>query len=882
MIICDEEYCTGCGACHCVCPQNAIRMEYSLEGFLIPVIDNGKCNGCSKCQSVCPVLSKPFSNENVHEFSAMKAESHIREKSSSGGVFYILADYTINVLNGYVCGAVWDDTMQVEHIISNDMNDVLRMQGSKYVQSSMGGVFTEIDKLLKRNNYVLFSGTPCQIAGLKNFLNFEYDTLLLVDDICSGISSAKVFKNYIQGRLGSKKIKKISFGDKSLYRWSVNISIFFEDGTIYRSTTPDDAFLSLFENGYSLRSSCGDHCCFNSGDRQADITIGDFWGVWHWEKRHQNSSQMYRFSDGLGTSVVSVNTSKGRKIVDACKSMMSKVVSITMGEAVYNNYFLMPILYDRKSRNRFFSLMINKGFDTAYKYVIENRYDIALFGLWNGNNYGAMITAKALYKQLKSLGYEVLLINTEFRYGKRNNEIHRYITDSCEVSHEYKYKEELYELNYRCDMFMVGSDQCWGLGINRMYREIFFLDFANEDKKKISYGTSFGTSEFTGDYKTGERYSKFLNKFDGISVRETEGKEICQKLGINHVSHVIDPIFFMEDPICEESPAFKSSSYALNYILDITPSLMKTVDYINTKTGEKDVVTVLGLDYTNSYDIPLEKVTEVESVNEFINFFQKCSYVVTDSYHGMCLAIIFNKPFSIIVNEYRGKCRFESLLKKLDLMTRSVNMGEDLSSIDFSEIDWKKVNGKVDDFKKVSLDWLINRLQYKKKNEKDDVIDIKNQLLELKYSDFFKMSQRKVYEKDFFLNPAIQRIVLFYEKELRDNSIIAIRGGGYHTIVLMSLILPIIDRKKICFQVFDKKAHQIAVSNRTFNVVPVSEVYFECADAVIISSWKYRDEIIDEVENIIGRMKKKPLIYDVYTDLDLNPEYPFYNINSNR
>ena len=573
---------------------------------------------------------------------------------------------------------------------------------------------------------------------------------------------------------------------------------------------------------------------------------------------------------------------KGRKIFDACKSMMSKVVSIPMGEAVYNNYFLTPIVYDRKRRNRFFSLMINKGFDTAYKYTIENRYDIALFGLWNGNNYGAMLTVKALYKQLKALGYEVLLINTEFRYGERNDEIHRYITDSCDVSREYKCKEELYELNYHCDTFLVGSDQCWGLGINRIYKEVFFLDFINEDKKKISYGTSFGTSEFAGDYKTKDRYSEYLKKFDGISVRETEGKDICQELGIDHVSHVIDPIFFMEDSICEESSAFKSSPYTLNYILDISPSLMKTLDHMNSKIGNKDVVTVLGLDYTNSYDVSLEDVTAVESVDEFIILFKKCRYVVTDSYHGMCLAIMFNKPFSVIVNEYRGRCRFESLLKKIDLMTRAVNMSEDLSSIDFSEIDWTKVNAKVEDFRKESLGWLANRLQNKKINKNDDIIDIKNQLLELKYSDIFNMSQKMTYEKNYLLNPAIQRIVLFYEKELRENSIIAIRGGGYHTIVLMCLILPIIESKRICFQVFDKKAHQIVVNERKFSVVPVSEAYFECADAVIISSWKYRDEIIAEVENLIDSLTKKPIIYDVYKDLDLNPEYPFYNINSNR
>ena len=308
MVICEEEYCTGCGACYCVCSQNAIQMEYSAEGFLVPVIDNGKCIGCSKCKNVCPVLSKPFFNEFEQEFFAMKAESHIREKSSSGGMFHILANYIINVLNGYVCGAVWEDTMHVKHIISDDMNDVLRMQGSKYVQSSLGEVFTEIDKLLKKNKYVLFSGTPCQIAGLRTFLNREYDTLLLVDVICHGVPSAKVFENYIQNKIGDKKIQRVSFRDKSLYRWSVNISIFFEDGMTYRRPTPDDAFLSLFENGYSLRSSCGDHCSFNTGGRQADITLGDFWGVWQWEKRHQDTSQMYRFSDGLGASVVSVNT----------------------------------------------------------------------------------------------------------------------------------------------------------------------------------------------------------------------------------------------------------------------------------------------------------------------------------------------------------------------------------------------------------------------------------------------------------------------------------------------------------------------------------------------------------------------------------------------
>ena len=168
------EFCSGCGACFNACPKDAIDMKEDAEGFFAPVIDHEKCINCGLCEKSCPVLHVPRDNEKQPVCLAVKAKPEIMKDSSSAGVFAVLAD-RILAEGGYVCGAAWDDSFVLRHIVTNTAEGMSRIKKSKYVQSQTGDVFRQIRDLLKQGEKVLFSGVPCQVAGLKNYLRRDYE-----------------------------------------------------------------------------------------------------------------------------------------------------------------------------------------------------------------------------------------------------------------------------------------------------------------------------------------------------------------------------------------------------------------------------------------------------------------------------------------------------------------------------------------------------------------------------------------------------------------------------------------------------------------------------------------------------------------------------------
>ena len=209
--ICDRNLCTGCTACFNKCPVSAIKMEENDEGFLYPVIDENLCINCGLCKKICPVNNV---NDCVNTGESLQyiaaAPDNVRKISSSGGMFNIVATYVLNS-GGYVCGVVYDDNMNAVHILTNDKQDVLRMSGSKYVQSYPGNCFQQIKEKLDKNIKVLFTGCPCQVAGLKQYLNKEYENLITMDLICHGTPSPELLKKFLKEEYQNEKVLDVNF-----------------------------------------------------------------------------------------------------------------------------------------------------------------------------------------------------------------------------------------------------------------------------------------------------------------------------------------------------------------------------------------------------------------------------------------------------------------------------------------------------------------------------------------------------------------------------------------------------------------------------------------------------------------------------------------------
>ena len=312
MKVIDEQYCTGCTACVNICPKKAIKYIENDNGFLYPDIDEALCIKCNKCKEVCPILKKKIEKESVkNTYAGWILDEKIRLESSSGGIFTAIAKEVINN-NGYVCGASFNNN-EIEHIIISKEEELYKLRGSKYVQSNLqkNNIFSEIKRLLEEGFLVLFSGTPCQIAGLNNFLQKKYEKLITIDVVCHGVPSPKIFREYIEQLEADfdRKITKISFRDKT-EGWR-NPQFVLKNGEeiLKKCAIYEDTFGRSFLTNMILRKACF-NCKYSIIKSQADITLGDFWGAWLYKEE---------LNDSKGVSLIITHTDKGEKVLQNLK-----------------------------------------------------------------------------------------------------------------------------------------------------------------------------------------------------------------------------------------------------------------------------------------------------------------------------------------------------------------------------------------------------------------------------------------------------------------------------------------------------------------------------------------------------------------------------------
>lgn len=309
MIQIDEKYkCCGCGACVQRCPKHCIEFIKDTEGFLYPQVDNKACVNCGLCEKVCPIINQGVVRTPSNIYAATNKNESIRKESSSGGIFSLLATSVIDH-GGVVFGAKFNEQYEVVHDYTDNISGLSAFRGSKYVQSKIGNSFIIAEKILKQNRTVLFSGTPCQIAGLKRFLKKDYPNLITVDFVCHGVPSPEVWKKYLLEKLRPKgvagkntvslslkdmhSIESISFRDKcngwKKYGFSVRIksavkadknsvSPSVKEGTILYEPLDKNAYLHGFIRNLFLRPSCY-HCSAKSFKSGSDYTLADFWGA---------------------------------------------------------------------------------------------------------------------------------------------------------------------------------------------------------------------------------------------------------------------------------------------------------------------------------------------------------------------------------------------------------------------------------------------------------------------------------------------------------------------------------------------------------------------------------------------------------------------------
>ncbi|MBD5448978.1 MAG: glycosyltransferase [Lachnospiraceae bacterium] len=678
--------CTGCMACYNVCPVDAISQGYDDEGFLVPVIDVGKCIQCGRCKEICPVCNETQGTVLQDECYAVMADSEIRKKSSSGGIFRVLADQVLEE-GGYVSGAVWNDDWQVVHIVSNAAEDIERMMSSKYVQSNVGNTYQKIRELLEQSKKVLFVGCSCQVVGLKRYLGKEYNNLLLVDVVCHGVPSQKTFDTGLK----DKQIEDISFRKKQVFGWGVGLYVKYQDGTEYIGNKKDP-YMFGFLNNWFLRNSC--YNCQFKNKKYSDLSLGDFWGI----------NKIYKFDDGLGTSFVTVNSGKGAAFFKQVLPQFEKIVGLQTKAAESFNPCISTSVREPRCRELFFEEWKHSNHKDLAEIMqaVKERihFDIALVCLW-GINYGNAMTNYALHAFLQVQGKKVVVLDN-YCPLKPINQFKEFAERHYILSSEYFPAHDYEMLNGCCDAFVVGSDQSWNYFSAKYYKygNYFLLDFVKNNKKKASYGTSFGEAKAAVSAEIGQ---KLYQDFHAISVREEFGVELCRNMyGVN-ASWVLDPVFLLNkrdyDALLDSMPIREKEPYIAVYFLNPTEEKRKLCLQIQQQIGSIKLINIMDANLRSvDYYFRMLEYDNIRTelpVEEWLSYMRNASFIITDSYHGTCFAMIFEKNFVTVIN--RQSARFETFDLFPEIRGRIIENNAQYEAAKFIEdIDYDAVNKKLE------------------------------------------------------------------------------------------------------------------------------------------------------------------------------------------
>ncbi len=706
-------------------------MSHDQRGFLIPNIDMEKCIDCGMCQIVCPIFihieRRINNNQKRPQIFAFTGEKGIVSKSSSGGAFSYIADWMLNGKEGYVVGAAYNNDFSVQHIIINRKEDLDKLRISKYVQSDQRDCYTQVKKLLNNGQSVLYTGTPCQIAGLKSFLKTkDYPNLYLVDLLCHGVPPYKLLREYLEEQYGLTNISEICMRKKD--GWSSCLDIRMKDGTICVNNGTSSIYMKAFLKDIILRESCYT-CHFASLPRYGDLTIGDCW-----------SARKYKYSEPYKSksSIVLVNNTKGYYIWNESLKNNPNFNLMDMSDTdikLLNTNIQRPNSKYTNFVNIFWKKYETMNFTESYLKTVLGERPVGLI-LYGSNNYGSCATNLALYLAIEKMGFVPVILDSLVPLRGISND---FLTKNCRTSHSLVKKNDVELVNKIFPSFVVGSDYSFNITatFTRNHLEFFLMAFVSNTNRKIAYAPSLGLPNFEQDNNTKFLFKHMLNRFDFLSFREDSAVEHCKKYLNISSQTVIDPVFLVNKEIfidvAKKSKLKNISDYILVYILDPTPEKIELVKKYEQLLGLKKFV-ILDLDKHDKINKAFDEgVLGKLSFEDFIYYFLNAEFVITDSFHGTCFSLIFNKKYISIKN--RNKRRFDTIINLLkdgvDFIPIYDNIdkafGSTIMSMDYN---FSRINSIIDACHNYSNNLLYNALMQTPKTEKDST-DINVQYIQL-------------------------------------------------------------------------------------------------------------------------------------------------------
>ena len=369
--ICQRDACTSCAACVNICNHDAVKLIEDELGFTYPQIDHTKCVECNACRIICPVLNPLKLCNPLEVYAAISDNEHELMSSSSGGAASVISRYILDT-EGVVYGCSQKNYLNIKHVRICQKFDLHELKGSKYVQSDIGLSYRQVKRDLLDDKSVLFVGTPCQIAGLKNYLRKDYDNLYTIDLVCHGVASKKMLCEDIDQYKTAYNINRnedifvtFRWKTKSGIRYGIQLyhTIGGKKKMIKSIRFPYDPYITAFMEGLSFRENCH-QCVYGRKERIGDLTIGDFWGL--------GAYQSTGFNTKNGVSLLMINTHKGERLLGQVKEQFI-LEKRELAEAVSGNANLQSALIRPLNKDIFKEILVEKGLSEACRVALPRK-----------------------------------------------------------------------------------------------------------------------------------------------------------------------------------------------------------------------------------------------------------------------------------------------------------------------------------------------------------------------------------------------------------------------------------------------------------------------------------------------------------------------------
>ena len=745
-----ETKCTGCGACVNVCPRGAIELKERNGYFLFPEIDAAKCNHCGLCLKKCPAAApRPAPSKVTNEvaYGCYVKDEVERARSSSGGFFQALAKYVLRQ-GGAVCGAAFTKDWRLEHVIITDEADLLPLQRSKYLQSNTKNVYADIKRRVTSGQLCLFVGTPCQVAACKSVVGDDNDNFLCVDFLCHGVPPERLFREHIECLTGGaiNDVLDVHFRDKASEGWNPSHIVVKWNGGMYNRRQIDDVYFKAFAENMTIRRSCGD-CRYARFPRQGDFTIGDLWDV---------AEAELKWKDNKGVSAVILNTSKARRFFDGIRSEFVKVKKVYIRSLTATNN-LQTHSWMHPNAIRFYDALLRPTRDCTVDVLMERclKLDdgICLLNFHDGHsNYGSVLTGYALKEKVRSLtGIVPIHVHLWSVDGGEQS-----AGDLIDFNREYlpateliRNRGQLDNLNKYFRTFICGPDVVWR---NSGYTADFYwflFNFARFSRNICSYAASFGypfLGNITAEDALPERPSvadikerkRLMKRFAHISVREDSGVEICHDEFDVGAEHVLDSVFLLSaadySKLIGQGPDSTSGKHPVRYILNPSYSSVELIKAIESKPGSVSLREGMG-DYADRNKCKQDgskKQISGAIVKDWLREIRDCDHFATDSFHGVCFAIIFRRQFVVLrPSKVAGTERVDSLFRMLGIShDRYAYTVEDYERILANPLDYSKIEPRLNEWIAKSEEYLKRVLADNKPNRMRDWLESVEMLAE--------------------------------------------------------------------------------------------------------------------------------------------------------